>query len=83
MSDEKAQWDNTNTGVLFKAGFKKSEKSPDYIGSLNVEGKEWTVFGRMKKSKAGKPFMSLSVAKPTPKPAAPEADPDFNDDIPF
>jgi len=75
-------YDNTNTGVLFRAGEKRSDKSPDYIGSLNVEGKEWTIFGRMKKSKAGKPFMSLSVTQPKPKPEA-KVDVEFDDDLPF
>jgi hypothetical protein len=74
------KYDNTNTGVLFRAGEKRNDKSPDYIGSLNVEGKEWTIFGRMKTSKAGKPFMSLSLVVPKPKE---EAAPDFDDPIPF
>lgn len=70
------KFDNTNTGVLFKSTFKRNDKSPDYIGTLNVQGKEWTIFGRIKKSKAGKSFMSLSIAEPTKKDGP-------NDDVPF
>jgi len=87
MRNEKPKFDNTNTGVLFKSTFKRDqEKSPDYIGTLNVEGKEWTIFGRMKKSKEGKPFMGLSVAVPKPKPepkAAPPVDDFADDDLNF
>ena len=83
MKSEK-QYDNTNTGVLFKASWKQTDKSPDYIGSLNVEGKEWTIFGRMRKDKNGKPFMGLSIAVPKPKAQPPiqakPAEPDFADD---
>jgi len=65
--NEPKKWDNTNTGVLFKTTYKRSDNSPDYIGSLDVEGKEWTVFGKIKKSKAGKTFLALSVVVPRPK----------------
>jgi len=83
MKNERPKFDNLNTGVLFKATFKRDpEKSPDYIGTLNVEGKVWTIFGRMRKSQDGKPFMGLSVAvpkeRPEPKPAPPVDD--FADD---
>ncbi len=78
MKYEEKTYDNTNTGVLFKANYKKNDKSPDYIGSLNVEGKDWTVFGKIRKSKAGKTFLGLSVAVPIPK-----DQPKQNDDVPF
>ena len=69
-------YDNTNTGVLFRAGEKRSDKSPDYIGSLNVEGKEWTIFGRKKISKKNESFLRLSIVESKPKPNA-------DDDLPF
>lgn len=81
MKNGQKVFDKTNTGVLFKAHFKKNEKSPDYIGSLNVEGKDWTIFGRLRTSKDGKPFMGLSVAVPTPKePPKPVDEIPFQDD---
>lgn len=33
-----AEYDNSNTGVLFKNDRKESEKDADYTGSLNVGG---------------------------------------------
>lgn len=64
MSENK-QWDNTNKGVLFKAKLpKKSDKHPDYSGTINVEGKEFWLNGWVKTSKNGNKFFSLST---TPK----------------
>lgn len=62
-------YDTLNKGVLFKNGKKKTEESPDYMGSLNVAGEEWTVFGRIaqyedKQTGERKSMMKLSVAVP-------------------
>ena len=61
-------YDPLNKGVLFKNN-KKTDESPDYIGSLNVAGDEWTVFGRLakyedKQTGETKTMMKLSVAVP-------------------
>tara|TARA_R100000655_G_scaffold109339_1_gene163555 strand:- start:912 stop:1181 length:270 start_codon:yes stop_codon:yes gene_type:complete len=89
MSD----YDNTNSGALFKNDGKQGNQ-PDYRGPLNVGGKDFEVSAWIKKSQAGKSFMSLSIQekdawkKDAPK-AAPKADKaekwndDFEDDIPF
>lgn len=55
-----------NSGALFKAREKKTERSPDYNGSINVEGKEFFISGWIKQPKdpQGKPFVSLAL---TPK----------------
>ena len=76
--DNTKNYDNTNTGVLFKTDpkKKKNENSPDYIGSLNVEGKEWTIFGLKKISKKNESFLRLSIVESKPKPNA-------DDDLPF
>jgi uncharacterized protein (DUF736 family) len=58
------EYDNTNSGTLFPAEDKKTEKSPDFTGKLNVEGKEYRISGWKKTSKAGKKFLSLSVSEP-------------------
>ena len=85
-------YDPTNRGALFKAGYKKTDKSPDYLGSLNVEGKEWAIFGRRATAaKSGKVYIQLTVAPPLPKEEAPpvkarqakEALDDPFDDDPF
>lgn len=82
MSD----YDNTNTGVLFKNDKKEKESHPDYRGSVNVGGAEYWLSSWIKSGAKGK-FMSLSVTpkdapKSAPKPA-PKPD-DFDlDDAPF
>ena len=60
MSD----YDNTNTGVLFKNARKDSDKHPDYKGQINADGVEYWVSGWKKTSKKGEPFLSLKL---TPK----------------
>lgn len=83
MSD----YDNTNTGALFKNDKKGNDKWPDYRGTINVDGVEFWLNAWIKKSKKGETFMSLSV-KPKEERAAPRSEPpppdrEFNDDIPF
>ena len=60
-------FDNTNRGVLFQEQDKKTDKSPDYIGSLDVNGKEYRLAGWKRLSKSGKPFLSLSISEPQKK----------------
>lgn len=59
MSDR--EYDNTNRGVLFKNEKKESDRHADYRGNINIDGKEFWLDAWIKKSKAGKNFMSLSV----------------------
>jgi len=54
-------YDNTNSGALFSS-VKKSEKSPDFTGKINVEGKEYRLAGWRKTSQAGKKYLSLKVS---------------------
>jgi uncharacterized protein (DUF736 family) len=81
MSD----YDNTNSGALFKNEDKKSDKHPDYRGQLDVEGEEYWVSAWIKTSKAGRKYMSLSIqAKEEQRQeTAPARTNDFDDDIPF
>jgi hypothetical protein len=84
MSD----YDNTDTGVLFKARNKKSDRHPDYTGKINVAGKDMRLAAWIKDGRSGK-FLSIKVSdyqvngegKPAPNREAP-AD-DLDDDIPF
>lgn len=92
-----AEYDNTNSGALFKNDEKNADHPnwPDYKGSIDVEGKEFWINAWLKKSKAGRNYMSLSV---TPKEAvhnkgmeqareavksSPAPSDGFVDDIPF
>ena len=62
-----AEYDNTDTGALFKNDKKETEKHPDYKGSVNVGGTEYWLSAWIKTSKQGAKFMSLSVkAKDAP-----------------
>lgn len=68
-------FDNTNTGALFKTKKKKNEKSPDYYGRLNVAGKEYRLGAWLKDTKVGK-ILSIRVSTP-------EEQKQEQDDIPF
>jgi len=86
MSD----YDNNNTGALFKNEKKQSDRHPDYNGSCEVNGVEMWMSAWIKTSKAGKKFMSFAFnpkevqattkSQPT---AAPVNDIIEDDDIPF
>ena len=85
------EYDNTNRGTLFKAKEKKSEKSPDYTGTININGVEMRLSGWLKESKAGMKYFSLAVSESNSQPqsisnVSPKSEykPDsLNDDIPF
>jgi len=62
------EYDNTNSGVLFKNDRKEKETHPDYKGSINIEGTEYWLSGWKKESKKGA-LLSLSVQ---PKDDAPK-----------
>ena len=77
-------YDNTNKGALFRNKDKKSEKHPDYRGSINVAEDEYWLSAWLQKSKAGETYMSLSVTpKEASKSVEEEPQESFNDDIPF
>ena len=57
-----ANYDNTNSGALFKNDKKESEKHPDYRGSINVGGTDFWISAWLKTSQQGTKFMSLSVS---------------------
>ena len=52
------------SGALFKPKQpKKSDKSPDYTGSITVGGKKHSLAAWIKKSKKGDTYMSLSIGE--------------------
>lgn len=55
------EYDNTNSGVLFREQEKKSEKHPDFKGNINVEGKDYWLSGWVNESKDGRKYFKLSV----------------------
>jgi hypothetical protein len=77
------QYDNTNSGVLFK-NQSENEKAPAYKGKINVDGKDYELAAWIREGKSGK-FMSLKVQEPRQK-QAPAPQKDFNDmedDVPW
>ena len=62
------QFDNTNTGVLFKNDQANNDKRPAYKGKINVDGREYEIAGWKKVGKSGVAFLSLKVQQPRPKP---------------
>ena len=84
------QYDNTNSGALFLAREKKSDRHPDMTGNLDVNGVEYYINAWTKVSKQGKKFLSLSinpkqqVAQKAVQQAKQSVEPDFDDlDLPF
>lgn len=88
------QFDNTNSGALFKNDQKETANHPDYRGQINVNGQEFWLSAWIKPTKKdpSKRFMSLSVkpkeqSAPAPvkqasKPAGSGFE-DMDDDVPF
>ncbi len=56
-----ADYDNTNRGALFAAKERKTDKHPNYTGSINVDGREYFLSAWLKEAKSGQKYMSLSV----------------------
>ena len=83
-----SNYDNNNTGALFKNTKKTTDNHPDYNGSCEVNGVEMWMSSWIKTSKKGDKFMSFSFnpkeQQSAPKPAQAQAnDFDSGEDIPF
>ena len=77
-------YDNTNSGVLFKNDKQGNEKRPDYKGSIDVNGTEDWLSSWIKDGQKGK-FMSLSVQAKDEQPKVQNGSPPApaDDTIPF
>lgn len=75
------QYDNTNSGVLFK-NQSENEKAPAYKGKINVDGKDYELAAWIREGKSGK-FMSLKVQEPRQKQAPQKDFDDMEDDVPW
>lgn len=80
------EFDNTNSGALFRNDRKETDKHPDYRGEINVDGVDYWISSWLKTSSKGTKFMSLAVTpkedKPA-KPAPPSKQLDDDQEIPF
>ena len=87
-----------NDGVLFQNDQRQSERSPDYSGSITVDGKPYWLSAWKKSSRDGKEYLSLAAKPklardlgagpnpPDPRLSTPQQqarDADLNDDLPF
>ena len=84
MSD----YDNTNSGAMFKRDKEGNEKRPDYSGPINVDGTDWEVAAWIRESKNGNKYMSLKISPPfnpegSQKPSQAGANLPEPEDIPF
>ena len=81
------EFDNTNSGALFRNDRKETDKHPDYRGEINVGGTDYWISAWLKTSGKGTNFMSLAVTPKDDKPAKPAPKkPTFDDadqDVPF
>ena len=80
------EYDNNNTGVLFRNETATPEnKQPYMTGKCEVNGKDMQVAGWMKESKAGKKFLSLKFQEPQTKEAVASSDSSTSTtgDVPF
>jgi len=82
------QYDNNNSGALFKNLKKTTEKDADYSGPSEINNQKYMVWARIKKSKDGVTFMALSYAPKTDgavqgKPKTVSVNIDLDDNIPF
>jgi hypothetical protein len=55
------QYDNSNSGVLFRVEDKKSDKHADFSGSCNCAGQDYWIDGYVRTSNAGKKFISFKL----------------------
>lgn len=75
------EYDNTNSGVLFK-NESDNEKAPNYKGKINVNGNDYEIAAWVRESKAGTKFLSLKVQEPRDKKPKPKIE-DIESDLPF
>ena len=84
-----SNYDNNNTGALFKNDKKQSDRHPDYNGSCEVNGVEMWMSAWLKTSNGGKKYMSFSFnpkevqANKSQPSQAPANNFDEDGDIPF
>lgn len=59
MAYTKKEYDNTNKAVFFQnKSEKKTEKSPDLVGTVNIEGVDHTVVLWKRQTKAGENYLA-------------------------
>ena len=60
-------YDTRNKGTLWLETDLKTDRSPNFTGTLDVEGKEYRIVGWNKTTKTGKDLISLAISEPQTK----------------
>ena len=80
-------YDNNNSGALFKNERRISERSPEYTGSANIDGKDFWISAWVNTAeKTGKKFFSLKFSEKISEGAVSVTQPeeqDNDEEIPF
>lgn len=78
-----SNYDNTNSGAIFKNEKKTAENQPDYRGKINVDGvdKEIALWVRTSKE-GGKQFFSAKISEVYIKPDSTIQN-EVNENLPF
>lgn len=72
-----------NTGSLFKNDKMTSEKSPEYKGTVLIEGVEYWQSAWVKSTKDGRKFFEQAFTRKEPPAEKPAAREDIGDEVPF
>lgn len=76
-----------NTGYLFKAKERATDKHPEYTGTINIEGREYWLAGWVNEAKSGQKYFALKVKakddKPAPKKDTARHFDDMDSEVPF
>jgi hypothetical protein len=81
------EYDNTNSGTLFRNDRRTNDRQPTHTGSINVEGKDYWLSAWVKESKKnpGQKFFSLALTAKedfaSQSPAAGSGS--YDEDVPF
>ena len=85
-----SNYDNEMKGVLFRAKERKHEKSPEYTGSITIEGTEWRLAAwvNTKKDGSGEKYFGIKASPKEERRSQPDfvctrPSHDIDDDIPF
>ena len=84
-------YDNTNSGIMYRVDDRKSERHPEFTGSINVNGEDFWLSGWVNEGKPGgkmegKKYFSIKLNRKEggTTTGRPMSDPGFvSDDIPF
>ena len=82
MSD----YDNNNKGAIFRNSYKEEgDNKQDYVGEINVDGKDWKVALWESESKKGNKYLSVRITEPQVKDSQTSSSSNTanDDDIPF